>query len=190
VPGADAAAQGWKIAEPRDAAIRSNWWEMYKDPQLNDLEARVAISNQTIVAAEASYRAAYALVQEAQAQLFPTLSLDPSVTRAKSSAALTEIGGGGASTGAAATTTHDERRAGYIGRHAQYFRLSARSVLSGRFVGQHPQYRGRESFLRAGERGAAGECAAQHAEHAGAGLLPAAGGGRTAAHPRGDGRRL
>jgi NodT family efflux transporter outer membrane factor (OMF) lipoprotein len=103
VPGADAAAQGWKIAEPRDAAIRSNWWEMYNDRELNDLEARVAISNQTIIAAEASYRAAYALVQEAQAQLFPTLSLDPSVTRAKSSAALSEIGG--ASTGAAATTT-------------------------------------------------------------------------------------
>ncbi|MGA2839289.1 MAG: efflux transporter outer membrane subunit [Steroidobacteraceae bacterium] len=105
VPGADAAAQGWKIAEPRDAAIRSNWWEMYEDPQLNDLEARVAISNQTIVAAEASYRAAYALVQEAQAQLFPTLSLVPSVTRAKSSAEVTQIGSGGASTGAAATTT-------------------------------------------------------------------------------------
>ncbi len=104
VPGGDAAAQGWKIAQPRDAAIRSNWWEMYEDPQLNDLEARVAISNQTIVAAEASYRAAYALVQAAQAQLFPTLSLVPSVTRAKSSAELAQIGSGGASTGAAATT--------------------------------------------------------------------------------------
>jgi NodT family efflux transporter outer membrane factor (OMF) lipoprotein len=100
VPGGDAAAHGWKIAEPRDAAIRTNWWEVYDDPQLNDLEARVAISNQTIVAAEASYRAAYALVQEAQAQLFPTLSLAPSVTREKSSAALAGTGGGGASTAA------------------------------------------------------------------------------------------
>ncbi|MGA2187368.1 MAG: efflux transporter outer membrane subunit [Steroidobacteraceae bacterium] len=103
VPGADAAAQGWKIAEPRDAAIRSNWWEVYGDPELNDLEVRVAISNQTIIAAEASYRAAYALVQEAQAQLFPTLSLAPSATREKSSAALSEVGGG--ATGAAASTT-------------------------------------------------------------------------------------
>ena len=33
VPGGDDAAQGWKIAEPRDAAIRSNWWEVYQDPQ-------------------------------------------------------------------------------------------------------------------------------------------------------------
>jgi NodT family efflux transporter outer membrane factor (OMF) lipoprotein len=60
----------------------------------------VAISNQTIVAAEANYRAAYALTQEAQAQLFPTLSLAPSATREKSSSSLAAIGGGvvGAST--------------------------------------------------------------------------------------------
>jgi NodT family efflux transporter outer membrane factor (OMF) lipoprotein len=100
VPGGDAAAQGWKVAEPRDAALRGNWWELYGDPQLNDLESRVAISNQTIVAAEASYRAAYALVLEAQAQLFPTLSLEPSVTRERSSAALA-----GSSGGTAASTT-------------------------------------------------------------------------------------
>ncbi len=104
-PGGDA-GQGWKIAEPRDAAIRSNWWEVYGDPQLDDLEARVAISNQTIVAAEASYRAAHALVLEAQAQLFPTLTLAPGVTREKSSGALAGIGGGvSTGTAAAGTTT-------------------------------------------------------------------------------------
>jgi NodT family efflux transporter outer membrane factor (OMF) lipoprotein len=103
VAGGDVAAQGWKIAEPRDAALRSNWWESYGDQQLNELESRVAISNQTIVAAEASYRAAYALVLEAQAQLFPTLDLAPSVTREKSSAALAGVGG--ATTGSAPTTS-------------------------------------------------------------------------------------
>jgi NodT family efflux transporter outer membrane factor (OMF) lipoprotein len=93
VPGGES-DQGWKIADPKDAAIRSNWWEEYQDPQLNDLEARVAISNQTIIAAEANYRAAHALMLEAQSQLFPTLSLAPSVTREKSSAALAGVGGG------------------------------------------------------------------------------------------------
>jgi NodT family efflux transporter outer membrane factor (OMF) lipoprotein len=102
VPGGDASAQGWKIAEPRDAAIRSNWWEMFDDPKLNELEERVAISNQTIIAAEANYRAAYALVLEAQSQLFPTLSLAPSATREKTSASLAQIGGG--NTGSATTT--------------------------------------------------------------------------------------
>jgi NodT family efflux transporter outer membrane factor (OMF) lipoprotein len=97
---------GWKTAQPQDAAIQSHWWEVYQDPQLDDLEARVAISNQTVVAAAASYRAAYAMTQEAQAQLFPTLSLAPSATREKTSAALAGIGGGipgGATTGAATT---------------------------------------------------------------------------------------
>jgi NodT family efflux transporter outer membrane factor (OMF) lipoprotein len=104
VPG-EQAGQGWKIADPQDAAIRSNWWEEYQDPQLNDLESRVAISNQTIVAAEASYRAAHALVLEAQAQLYPTLSLDPSMTRARSSAATSGLGGGVATGGTSVTTT-------------------------------------------------------------------------------------
>jgi NodT family efflux transporter outer membrane factor (OMF) lipoprotein len=105
VPGGDSAAQGWKIAEPRENAIGSHWWELFKDPKLDELEERVAISNQTIVAAEANYRAAYALVLEAQAQLFPTLSLAPSATREKSSAALQGIGGVSTGTTTGTTTT-------------------------------------------------------------------------------------
>ncbi len=108
VPGGDGAAQGWKLAEPQDAAIRNNWWEVYQDPKLNELEERVAISNQTIAAAEANYRAAHALVLEAQAALFPTFSLVPSATREKSSAALSGIGGvtttGTGTTGASVPT--------------------------------------------------------------------------------------
>jgi len=96
--GGGDAAQGWKIAEPQDAVIRNHWWEMYNDPELNELESRVAISNQTIIAAEASYRAADALAREAQSQLFPTLSINPSATREKSSASLAAIGGGSVGT--------------------------------------------------------------------------------------------
>ena len=105
VPGGDAAAQGWKLAEPRDAELRARWWEMFGDPKLNALEERVAISNQSIIAAEANYRAAYALVLEAQAQLFPTFNLAPSATREKTSAALAGIGGGSVGTTAGTTTT-------------------------------------------------------------------------------------
>ena len=39
---------GWKIAEPGDDKIWANWWEMYRDPKLNQLEEQVQISNQTI----------------------------------------------------------------------------------------------------------------------------------------------
>jgi NodT family efflux transporter outer membrane factor (OMF) lipoprotein len=107
-----AAGQGWQSASPQDDALRSNWWEVFQDSKLNDLESRVAISNQSIVAAEANYRAAYALVLQAQSQLFPTLSLVPSATREKTSSALAGIGGGsvsgtgtGTATAAGTTTT-------------------------------------------------------------------------------------
>jgi NodT family efflux transporter outer membrane factor (OMF) lipoprotein len=101
----DSAGQGWKVATPQDAAIRAHWWEAYEDPDLNELESRVAISNQTIVAAEASYRAAHALVLEAQAQLYPTLSLDPAVTRSKSSASVSGVGGSVSTNAGAGSTT-------------------------------------------------------------------------------------
>jgi NodT family efflux transporter outer membrane factor (OMF) lipoprotein len=86
-------AQGWKPAEPRDAEIRNAWWEVYQDSELNDLESRVAISNQTVAGAEANYRAARALVQKAEAAYFPTLTLDPSVVRSRASAAEVLPGG-------------------------------------------------------------------------------------------------
>ena len=101
VPGGDDAAQGWRTAAPRDAEIRAKWWEMFDDPKLNDLEERVAVSNQSIIAAEANYRAAYAMVLQAQSQLFPTLSLAPSATREKASAAVAGLGGSSSTPGAA-----------------------------------------------------------------------------------------
>jgi NodT family efflux transporter outer membrane factor (OMF) lipoprotein len=104
VPG-DPETDGWKPADPRDAALRGNWWEVYQDPQLDELEQKVAISNQTVAAALANYRAARALVLEAQAGLYPTVDLDPSVTRSRSSASVSSLSGGAAgSTGGASTT--------------------------------------------------------------------------------------
>ena len=63
----------WQPAEPKDTIVRGQWWEVFQDPQLNDLERRVDRGNQTIAAAAANYEAARALVREARAQYFPTL---------------------------------------------------------------------------------------------------------------------
>jgi NodT family efflux transporter outer membrane factor (OMF) lipoprotein len=104
VHGADPDNEGWQISAPRDAALRGKWWEVYGDPKLNELEERVAISNQSIIAAAANYRAAHALMQEAQAALFPTISLNPGVTYLKSSAAVQSFGSTTASTTGAGTT--------------------------------------------------------------------------------------
>src|SRR5215470_6196306 len=70
----------WKTATPQDDTLRGNWWEMFGDPQLNDLEAQVNVSNLTVAAAEAQFRGARAAVRAARASLFPTLTVNPSAT--------------------------------------------------------------------------------------------------------------
>jgi NodT family efflux transporter outer membrane factor (OMF) lipoprotein len=76
---------GWKPARPGDDSLRPSWWEEYADPALNALEEQVRISNQNILAAEANYRAARALVVSARSALFPLVSADPSFSRSRAS---------------------------------------------------------------------------------------------------------
>ncbi len=77
---------GWKVAQPGDALSRGPWWEMFGDEDLNALAAEVSISNQTVKAAEAQFRQAYALIQAAQAAYFPTIAAGASYTRSQRSA--------------------------------------------------------------------------------------------------------
>jgi NodT family efflux transporter outer membrane factor (OMF) lipoprotein len=74
---------GWKIAQPGDDKIRPKWWEMYNDPQLSALEEQVQISNQTIAAAEANFRAARSVVVQARSALFPTVTAGPSISNSR-----------------------------------------------------------------------------------------------------------
>ena len=74
--------KGWKPGSPRDDFVKGAWWKLFHDPELDTLEAQVAISNQTLKADEANYREAQALIAEGRAQLFPVLSFDPALTRA------------------------------------------------------------------------------------------------------------
>src|SRR5438093_586808 len=77
----------WKQAAPQDDSIRGDWWEIFGDLQLNDLEAQVNVSNQTIAAAEAQFRAARATVRGGRSGLFPTLMVTGSGTTTGSGAA-------------------------------------------------------------------------------------------------------
>ncbi len=72
---------GWKVAQPQDSALHGKWWETLGDPQLNALEEQVDISNQNVAAAFANFMAARALVREARAQYFPTLTGGASASR-------------------------------------------------------------------------------------------------------------
>jgi len=89
---------GWKVAEPKDDALRGKWWEIFNDPELNALEEKVSVSNQNIAAAAASFFAARALVKEARSQLFPTVTTNPAITVQRPSHTLSG-GTSGAGTG-------------------------------------------------------------------------------------------
>ena len=180
VPGDAKAAEGWKIAEPQDAALRGDWWELYQDPELNALEEKVAISNQTVAAAEANYRAAHALVAEARAQLFPTVGLSPSVTRSRSSAAA------GANNGGSSGSVAPSGRFGRQSHHADALYAPAGGLLSGGSLGQGPQYDRPKRRCGPGQRGRCGDGAAEHPKPVGPGLFPASGGGRATSDPRHD----
>jgi len=84
VPEAYREMAGWKRAEPRDALARGRWWEMFGDRELDALAARVEVSNQNIRLAEANFRQAQALAEQARAGLFPTVGAGASAIRSKS----------------------------------------------------------------------------------------------------------
>jgi NodT family efflux transporter outer membrane factor (OMF) lipoprotein len=76
----------WAAAQPADAKDRGAWWEVYGDPELNDLEQRCAAANQNISAALHAYEQAHALVRENRASLFPTVSAGIGASRNQVSA--------------------------------------------------------------------------------------------------------
>ena len=73
--------KGWKIATPRANEPKGEWWSVFHDPELDQLERVVVVSNQTVKADEANYRQALALINEARAGLFPTINGNGSATR-------------------------------------------------------------------------------------------------------------
>jgi NodT family efflux transporter outer membrane factor (OMF) lipoprotein len=76
----------WKPAQPSDEHLSGNWWEIFQDPQLNALELQVNVSNQNLKAAEAAYTQARAVLRYSRADYFPTLTVNPTVTRNRYSA--------------------------------------------------------------------------------------------------------
>jgi len=71
----------WQPANPSDGMLRGKWWEIYQDPQLNQLEEHIAADNQTLRQALETYLAARDQVTAARSALFPRLSAGPSVAR-------------------------------------------------------------------------------------------------------------
>ena len=76
----------WQPANPSDGMLKGKWWEIYEDPQLNKLEERIDSSNVRLRQAMELYLAAEAQVRAARANLYPTLSAGPSISRDRVSA--------------------------------------------------------------------------------------------------------
>jgi NodT family efflux transporter outer membrane factor (OMF) lipoprotein len=79
-------ADGWKVASPQDAMIRGNWWEVFGDAELNTLEEQLNINNQNLKLYFENYMAARAVIAEARAQYWPTVTANPSWNRSRNSA--------------------------------------------------------------------------------------------------------
>ena len=94
---------GWTVAQPADAKLRGKWWEIFNDPELNALEDQLNINNQNIKQYFENFMEARAVVREARAQFFPTLSVVPSINHSRASANLK--GSSTASTTGTGTTT-------------------------------------------------------------------------------------
>ena len=93
-------AGDWVTAQPADALERGPWWQLFNDPVLHELAARVEVSNQNVAAAVAAYAQARALVAEQRGALFPSVTLSGGASRS----------GNGGGTGSVNTNTTNGTR--------------------------------------------------------------------------------
>lgn len=82
-PAAYKEMDGWKVAQPKDDALRGAWWEIFRDPRLSALEELVNIDNQNLAVAAAQLQQARAAVDAARASYFPTVAIGLGVSRAR-----------------------------------------------------------------------------------------------------------
>jgi NodT family efflux transporter outer membrane factor (OMF) lipoprotein len=75
----------WTQAQPADRLPRDNWWALYDNAELEDLQKQLLAGNPTLAAAFANYAQARALADQARAGLFPTLGLNAGVERSRES---------------------------------------------------------------------------------------------------------
>ena len=64
----------WKVAEPAADAPRGNWWEMFSNSALNQLEQLALTNNQDLAAFAAQFEQAREVMVEARSEYYPQLS--------------------------------------------------------------------------------------------------------------------
>ncbi len=75
----------WKVAEPKDTIPKGEWWNVFNDPVLSELETDAVANNQNLRAAVARVDQARAMARASLSQFFPELSLNPLLKRERTS---------------------------------------------------------------------------------------------------------
>jgi NodT family efflux transporter outer membrane factor (OMF) lipoprotein len=83
VPSQYEGLEDWKPAVPMDELPRGNWWQVFRDTSLDELETKAAAANQNLQAAYARLQQARAETRIARADLFPSLTASASAERAR-----------------------------------------------------------------------------------------------------------
>ena len=65
----------WKVAAPQAHLPRGDWWEIFGDPELNQLEADAMAANQDLKMAVSRFAQARAVANVAESALFPRLGV-------------------------------------------------------------------------------------------------------------------
>lgn len=82
-----ASVEQWKTAQPAEAQARGEWWKVFNDATLDELETQAATANQSLKAAAARLLQSRALQQTARAGLFPQVNAGFGPTRQRPSPA-------------------------------------------------------------------------------------------------------
>src|SRR4051812_32306964 len=70
----------WKAAQPADQIPRGTWWQVFHDPQLDALQARIDAANLTLRAQQARFAQARAAVAIASSGRYPVVTTAPQIS--------------------------------------------------------------------------------------------------------------
>jgi multidrug efflux system outer membrane protein len=108
----------WKKGEPQDTISKGNWYVIFHDPKLDELESEAETANQNLRAAVARVSEARAVARQAEADFYPSIDFSGTATRervsptggaleaesANTTGSGTSGSGGGGSTAGTSTT--------------------------------------------------------------------------------------